>query len=42
MVQFLTGNAVLLALVVFILYQQSKLKKGRAHVELYLCGGADE
>ena len=42
MVQFLKANAVLLALVVVILYQQSKLKKGRAHVELYLCGGIDE
>ena len=42
MVQFLDANAVLLALVVVILYQQSERKKGRAHVELYLCGGADE
>ena len=42
MVQSLKANAVLLALVVVILYQQSKLKKGRAHVELYLSGGSDE
>ncbi len=42
MVQFLKAHAVLLALAVVILYQQSELKEVCAHVELYLCGGVDE